>query len=142
MSTPEMQATIDRYALCYQKLTGFKLPHTGVFDHRSHAWFTFIKAGYTLQDLETVLVWLNGKIRKAERNTGAIRFSNLIERPDLFGEELNMARAETRNAKPAITSREQVLQQARPVVAEPTKPVQSSAKPISFWIEKMREAAK
>jgi len=143
MNTPDTQAKIECLALCYKKITGIDLKHMGIIDHRERSWFEFLRAGFTVQDLEIVLLWLKKGVREEIRNPGCLRFSNLIERPDRFGEELAMAKAENRNARPAPTPKELVLAQARPVAVE-LQPAQAknTARPVSYWIEKMREAAK
>ena len=138
--TGDIQSQISCFASAYAKLTGFNLQHRGVFDHRERAWFDFIKAGFSIADLETVILHLKRGIREGKRNPGALRFSNLIERADLFGEELELAKAQKRNLRPAPTPRERVMQQARPVVCDQTQG--DTAKPISFYIEQLREAAK
>jgi len=143
MNTPDTKSKIECLALCYKKITGIDLKHMGIIDHRERSWFEFLRAGFTVQDLETVLLWLKKGIREDKRQIGCLRFSNLVERLDRFGEELAMAKAENRNARPAPTPKERVLAQARPVAVDvPPAGYTNTAKPISYWIEQMREAAK
>ena len=140
MNTSPKEAEISRCSLAYQKLSGLKLDHRGVFDHRSRSWFEWLQAGYTVHDLETVILHLKRGIRDGKRNPGCLRFSNLIERPDLFGEELELAKAEIRNRKPEPSPKAQVQQQWSPTVAEP---VRDNARHVSEFlkgIEAMRAA--
>lgn len=139
---PEIQTKISLLAQCYQKMTGMTLTHTGLVNPRERAWFEFIKAGFTVPDLELVILWLKGRIRAKVRNPECLKFSNLIADPFKFEEELALAKAEKRNSKP-FNPRDQVLLQARPVVAQ-VNPAETrnTAKPISEYIAKLREAAK
>lgn len=132
------QSQIDAYAAAYCRLTGFALSHRGVFDHRTRAWYEFIRAGYSIDDLSTVILWLKKGVREGKRNLGSMRFSSLVERPDLFGEELAMAKAEKRNVKPAPSPREKMVAAFRACdpVPEPT-----DAKHVSQLINQLRAAA-
>lgn len=106
---------------------------------RERAWHEFHKAGFTAEDLRLVIRHLKKKIKDKERNPGALKFSNLIERPEAFEEELGLAKAEQRNAKPAPTPKERVVQAFRPAAA-PAAPSQT-AKPIAEYIEALRKSA-
>jgi hypothetical protein len=135
----DMQAQINFLDTSYQKLSGVVFKARGVITGREEAWARFIKAGFTVQDLETVILWIKRRIREGKRDIGALRFSTLISATERFEEELGLSLAEKRNAKPAATPRERVIALARPTVSEPT--VTNTAKPIGEWIEQLRKAA-
>lgn len=132
------QSQIDAYAAAYCRLTGFALSHRGVFDHRTRAWYEFIRAGHSLEDLELVVRWIQRGIREGKRQPGALRFSNLVERPDLFGEEVQLAKAEKRNAKPAPSPRDKAVAAFR--ACDPVPPA-TDAKHVSQLINQLRAAA-
>lgn len=132
------QSQIDACAAEYTRLTGFHLNHRGVFDHRTRSWYEWLKGGYTLADLGFVITWLKRGIREGKRNPGCLRFSNLIERPDLFGEELAMSKAEFRNKRPVASPKESVIA-ALPTVRQLA--AEKPALPISHYIEQLRRAA-
>lgn len=102
---------------------------------------TLIARGVTLDDFKLVLQWLSLKIAKGERNIGALRWSNLCADAGRFEEELSMARAEMRNRRPKPDAKATVIQQTRPIVVEQV-PDGQSARPIKFWLEQMRIAAR
>lgn len=132
------QSQIDAYAAAYCRLTGFALSHRGVFDHRTRAWYEFIRAGHSLDDLELVIRWIQRGIRLGTRRTGALRFSTLIERPDLFGEEVQLAKAEKRNVKPSPSPREKMVATFR---ARDPEPEPTDAKHVSELIANLKRAA-
>lgn len=107
---------------------------------REIAWARFLSAGFTAADVLLVVTHLQRKIREGERRIGALRFSNLIEPLERFEEELSLAKAEQRNAKPAPTPRERVIQVFRPAVA--SENTQSTARPVGDYIAALREAAR
>lgn len=117
----DVAAKVSLLDMAYQKLTGFQFKLRGVVTGREQAWHAFIQAGFTLEDLDTVLTWLNRRIREGKRDTGSRRFSTLIANLDRFDEELSMAKAEKRNVRPPVTPKERVIEQARPTVGEQTK---------------------
>ena len=50
---------------------------------RERMWYELLRAGYTLQDLRAVIVYLQREIRAQRRNVGALKLSNLLQ-PDRF----------------------------------------------------------
>lgn len=137
--TPDIQAQIDLLDTTYQKLSGFRFKASGAVTGREYAWAAYLKAGFNVQDLDTVLVSLNRKIKEGTRFEGSKRFSTLVGNLDRMDEELGLALAEKRHVKPAITNRERVIAQARPTVVQPRRD-ENTAKPISFYIEELRNA--
>jgi len=110
---------------------------------RERFWAVFIADGFTAEDVALVCRYLVKAIKAGDRNPGSIRFRNLIERPDLFEEELALAKAAQRNFKPEPTNRDRVIQAFRPVVSE--APTPDAAKPASGYvqsaIDQLRKAA-
>ena len=135
----KLQDQITHLGEHYSRLTDMPLTHRGVVNPREFAWHQWIKAGFTEADLTLVVGWLKTRIRAKVRNPECLKFSNLIADPFKFEEELALARAEKRNAKPARDARQVVLAQARPVVCEPVTTM--TAKPIGEYIAALREAA-
>lgn len=139
MNTPELQKKIDAYADAYAKITGFRLNVRGIFCDRVTFWYQFIQAGFSIEDMEFVLRHLMAKVRKGDRNIGCLRFSNLIERPDRFEEELGLAHAEKRNAVKPMTPKESVIR-AMPTVRQGSPVEPMTAKPVGAYIAALRQA--
>lgn len=108
------------------------------------AWMEFLKV-FTEADLVLVIQTLKRKIKSGDRRPGCLRFSNLIERLDLFDEELAMAKAQARNARQPLSNRDAILKATgRPVEAQATvtTPRVILGDKEADWIARMREAAK
>jgi len=73
-------AAIQQAHRLYCQLTGQTLSLG--FD-RERMWYELLRAGYTLQDLRAVIVYLQREIRAQRRNVGALKLSNLLQ-PDRF----------------------------------------------------------
>src|SRR5271166_1405914 len=71
----------------YCQLTGQKLSLR--FD-RERLWYEFLRAGFSAQDLKSVVAYLQKEIRASRRNVGALKLSNLLQL-DRFEEDLNIA---------------------------------------------------
>jgi hypothetical protein len=139
--TTEIEARIKQYHETYCLLSGQKV-RMGVKDYpRERFWYEFLKNGFTLGDLSLVITHLKGEIYRGKRNEGALRFSNLIQEPHRFEEELALAKAQIRNAKPHASARSVAVAQLRPIagaIAPEANP--DTAKHISVWIQQMRDA--
>ena len=67
---------------------------------------------FTVEDLKRVIAYLRKEISDEKRNAGALKFSNLIESPDRFEEDLNLAKSQptsnhaTTPRKPSKTAQE------------------------------------
>ena len=72
----------------YCQLTGQSL-RLG-FD-RERQWYEWLRAGFTLPDLQRVIGYLQREIRHGRRNVGALKLSNLLQ-PDRFEEDFNIRR--------------------------------------------------
>jgi hypothetical protein len=92
-------ATITQAHQLYCQLTGQSLSLG--FD-RERMWFEVLRAGYSLQDLRRLILYLQREIRAERRNVGALKLSNLLQ-PDRFEEDLNLSRVRLRVPPPATT---------------------------------------
>lgn len=81
----------------YCQLTGQSL-RLG-FD-RERMWYELLRLGYSLQDLRTVITYLQREIRAQRRNVGALKLSNLLQ-PDRFEEDLQISWVRLRPPQPA-----------------------------------------
>ena len=84
----------------YCRLTGQEL--TLRFD-RERLWYEFLRAGFSNDDLKTVVTYLQKEIRASRRNVGALKLSNLLQL-DRFEEDLNISKVRLRSARPSATS--------------------------------------
>ena len=66
---------------------------------RERMWYELLRLGYSLQDLRTVITYLQREIRAARRNVGALKLSNLLQ-PDRFEEDLQISRVRLRTPAP------------------------------------------
>jgi hypothetical protein len=70
----------------YCQLTGQQLR----LDYaRERQWYELLHAGYTLEQVRQVIIYLQREIRENRRNVGALKLSNLLQ-PDRFEEDLNI----------------------------------------------------
>jgi hypothetical protein len=117
-SAPSSGLPVDAAAIAqahqlYCQLTGQSLRLA--FD-RERMWYELLRLGYSLQDLRTVITYLQREIRAARRNVGALKLSNLLQ-PDRFEEDLQISRVRLRvpspphpapsTSPPALSAREQ-----------------------------------
>jgi hypothetical protein len=139
----DMTAQIAEIHALFCVATGVQL-RVGIGEYnREAAWARFLNAGFTPADLLLVVKYLQRKIREGTRNIGSLRFSNLVDRLEIFEESLSMAKADERNRKPPMTPLARVLEQARPTaVAVKPEDTQITAKPIGAYIQALREAAR
>lgn len=60
---------------------------------RHRLWYDFLRTyGFTREDLDVVISYLNQGIKDGKRNPGSLKLSNLIGQPDRFEEDLMEAR--------------------------------------------------
>jgi hypothetical protein len=83
----------------YCQLTGQSLRLA--FD-RERMWYELLRLGYPLQDLRTVITYLQREIRAQRRDVGALKLSNLLQ-PDRFEEDLQISRVRLRPPRSAPT---------------------------------------
>jgi len=91
---------------------------------RDRAWFEWMRAGNTAQDLVMVIRFLKKGIARQARNLGCLRFKNLIEQVDYFDEELAMAKkaASQRPMAPRTVQETQVVGDIRRTVERQVMP--------------------
>jgi hypothetical protein len=70
---------------------------------RERMWYELLRLGYSLQDLRTVITYLQREIRAQRRNVGALKLSNLLQ-PDRFEEDLQISRVRLRASSPVRPS--------------------------------------
>jgi hypothetical protein len=66
---------------------------------RERLWYELLRAGYGLEDLRSVIAYLQREIRAQRRNVGALKLSNLLQ-PDRFEEDLQISRVRLRAPSP------------------------------------------
>ena len=98
-----MSSSLSPQALAIQQAHQLYCQLTGqtlrlAFD-RERSWFELLRAGYTLTDVHTVIVYLQREIRAQRRNVGALKLSNLLQ-PDRFEEDLQISRVRLRPPTP------------------------------------------
>lgn len=90
-STVTPEQILEAHTL-YCQLTGQRLSLR--FD-RQHAWFDFLGAGYSLENLRRIISYLQREIRAGRRNVGALKLSNLLQL-DRFEEDWNISQLRLR----------------------------------------------
>jgi hypothetical protein len=66
---------------------------------RERLWYELLRAGYSLEDLRSVIAYLQREIRAQRRNVGALKLSNLLQL-DRFEEDLQISRVRLRAPSP------------------------------------------
>lgn len=89
--------TIGQAHRLYCQLTGQSL---GLGFNRERMWYELLRLGYSLQDLRTLILYLQREIRAQRRNVGALKLSNLLQ-PDRFEEDLQISRVRRRPPPPS-----------------------------------------
>ena len=84
----------------YCRLTGQRVSLR--FD-RERLWYELFHAGFTEDDLQRVIRYLQREIREGRRNVGALKLSNLLQL-DRFEEDLNISRVQLYAPKPSHPS--------------------------------------
>ena len=95
-SFPVKATAIGQAHQLYCQLTGHSLRLA--FD-RERMRNQLLRLGYSLQDLRTVILYLQREIRAQRRNVGALKLSNLLQ-PDRFEEDLQISRVRLRPLPP------------------------------------------
>lgn len=99
----------------YQRLTGMDVPYSM---QRHYSWELWLVNKFTQSDLETVVRLIRKRIQEKRRRPEALKFHNLIQNTELFGEDLAEAKAEFR--KPVETARSRIMEQTgRPLTTQP-----------------------
>lgn len=92
-----MQLVKELHAF-YVARTGYEIAYNMARENVWRDWCAFGNWAWTCEDLARVIGYLRTKIRKGERNEGALKFANLIGRPDNFEEDLNLAKEAARQS--------------------------------------------
>jgi hypothetical protein len=95
-SFPVNAVAIGQAHQLYCQLTGQSL---GLGFDRERMWYELLRLGYSLQNLRTVILYLQREIRAQRRNVGALKLSNLLQ-PDRFEEDLQISRVRLRPPPP------------------------------------------
>jgi hypothetical protein len=97
MAPPNVPQLVKALHATYEARTGYKLALNMVRERAWYDWLKWSEFTWTETELARVIGYLRRKIGKGERNDGALKFSNLIEQPDRFEEDLNLALEESKN---------------------------------------------
>ncbi len=136
---PDMHAAIMHIHAVFCAATGVEL-RIGIGEYtRESAWFRYLQAGFTEDDLMTVVKYLKSEIKLGRRNPGALKFSNMIERLESFEEDRGLAKAMQRNSVKPITPKESVIR-AMPTVRQGSPVEPMNAKPVGAYIAALRQA--
>jgi hypothetical protein len=130
-----MRTQIETLHALYNQITGFNLVLAEY--GRERFWYEFLKKGFTEPDLRLVLTYIKQQIKAGKKGQGSLRFSYLIERPDMFEEERAFAKTALLSRKPQPTEKEKVIQVFRPQVAESTLSI--NCKPVRDIMPKLFE---
>lgn len=95
--SPDLLPRIERLHGWFCEATGQKLGLAG----RERYWWTWINAGFSDGDLETVVSHLRREIRKGNRNAGALKLVNLLD-PERFEDDLNQTRLNASGRVPPL----------------------------------------
>ena len=100
MSADEIKQLHDHYC----KLTGLPVRYTL---YHEYCWSTWELAGFSKDDLELVIHYIQRRIRDGRRERESLMFRNLIAHPESFADDLAMARV--RQAPPIDRAKSEVL---------------------------------
>lgn len=136
------RALIEALHDTYCRLTGQQITLNLARESQWFEWCRFRRhRPFTTDDLAAVIRHLQAAIKKGDRNPGALKFSNLIGNPDYFEEDLGLARASARPARPVTHTVSTVTadgQRTERVV--PADGTQNTAIPVAQVIAAMRAA--
>jgi hypothetical protein len=99
MSEQPLPLVVEAAHALYCRMTGQNLSLR--FD-RIRLWSEFFQTGFTIEDLQWVLSYLQKEIRAGRRNIGALKLRNLLA-PDRFEEDYHISRVRLR-PKPSTSS--------------------------------------
>lgn len=87
----DVPAFVKALHASYESRTGYKVRWNTLRERQWWDWCEFSDWTWTEKELARVIGYLRAKISKGERNDGALLFRNMIEMPDRFEEDLNLA---------------------------------------------------
>jgi hypothetical protein len=128
MLAPDQNPTVTAIQQAHQmycQLTGQTL-RLG-YD-RERMWLDLVRAGYTLEDLRTVVTYLQREIRAQRRNVGALKLCNLLQL-DRFEEDLQISRIRLHATPPP----------RRPLALAPTLPASEQQRGRQRALECLRQ---
>lgn len=105
---PSTTDDIKKLHAQYCALTGLQVPFT---TQSIFMWENWLFCGFSEPDLACVVRYLKLKIKEGKRPKESLLPRNLIQRTDFFGEDLAIARAESRN-KPSNSPKAEILRAA------------------------------
>lgn len=115
----------------YEARTGYTIRWNMHREHQWGVWCAWSDWQWTEADLARVIHYLRSKIAKGERNDGALKFDNLIGRPDCFEEDLNLAK-EAAKGSPTF--------QAKPKAAKPAEDIPAAERATALdWIKSLKK---
>jgi len=126
-------ALVKELHAAYVARTGYEIAYNIARENTWREWCQWGNWAWTCEDLARVIGYLRKKIAKGERNEGALKFANLIGRPDNFEEDLNLARAE---AKTKFTPRKSTPSVERQ--AEEEAPKLTAEEAARLWKEQFK----
>ncbi len=100
------EADLKRLHGTYISLSGNDIPW-GVTGYIQSVWFEWAKQ-FSESDLRMVLLHLNKQIQLKHRNSGCVRFTNLVQDTVKFSQELSEVKAILRNRR-VETPRQRIL---------------------------------
>lgn len=114
-----MQLVKELHAF-YVSRTGYQIAYNLARENTWREWCQWGEWAWSGDDLSRVIGYLRKKIARGERNEGALKFQNLIGRPDNFEEDLNLAREDSKTgliARKSTPSQERIEAEAAPKLA-------------------------
>lgn len=86
-----MQIVKDLHAT-YVARTGYQISYNIARENAWRDWCQWGEWAWTCVDLKRVIDYLSKEIREGKRNVGALKFTNLVGRPDNFEEDLQLSK--------------------------------------------------
>lgn len=122
----------------FEQMTGKQYQlHT----HRIYCWEKFLVGRrFSEEDITKVVQYLQSEIAAKRAYPPQLWFNNLIEQPDRFEEYLGDAKAKARNALPAKTDRDAVLEATGRTDRQKPLNVISMNDRVKWHLENMRKA--
>jgi len=132
--------TIEQLHSVYCGLSCRELPLEFTSYYERHLWQTWMQRGFTENDLEQVIRWIQRKIKKGERRPESLRLYNLLD-PSRFLDDLIDSKATSR-IKPETPKQEILKATQRPEQpCDSCRPAGEIVPNFKKLIEDMRKAA-
>lgn len=127
----------------FNQLTGADLRPLRFYDYeRIHGYRDFLR-DFTVTDLTLVAEYLLREIKAGRRQRAALLWRNTIGDLTRFEDDLTLAKAAQRNAKPPPSAKEKAVAMLRPTVAPkvPTAAPKQASAVVETLIANLRRAA-